>query len=182
VNRDSSFEAAMLERTNAEIWGYDFSVDSFAGDIKPEFASRAHFSKLGIGKVTDDTSDPPFVTVQDLMKRNGHKYVDIVKMDIEGAEFDAMTSFIEHTIAQSQAQGDARPVLPFGQLLIEIHFFTDKRREQLSIPSNLETWMGWWSSLEEMGLRPVNNEGNWVGDQVFGKPRFMEVSTTASPP
>ncbi|SPO06822.1 uncharacterized protein DNG_09516 [Cephalotrichum gorgonifer] len=170
VNRDSSFEEAMMERTNVQIWGYDFSVDSWASEVaKGPFTSRAHFTKAGIGKETDPKRDPPFYTVQDLMKANGHEYVDIIKMDIEGAEFDALTSFVEHTIKEA---GDKQPVLPFGQLLLEVHFWTDK--EQLHIPRKLETWMKWWSSLEELGLRPVNNEDNWIGDVAFGKARFME--------
>lgn len=169
VNRDSSFEEAMLQRTNAHIWGYDFSVDGWGQEITGEWASRAHFHKLGIGKETDKTHDPPFVTVHDLMKENGHDYVDIIKMDIEGAEFEAMTSWIEHTIAHST---DGKPNLPFGQLLLEVHFFTDR---DLGGPKNLDSWMKWWSSLEEMGLRPVNNEDNWIGDATVGKPRFMEV-------
>lgn len=174
VNRDSSFEAEVLERTNAHIWGYDFSVDSWGEEITGQYSDRAHFHKIGIGKTTDKTQEPQFWSVQDLMAENGHDYVDIVKMDIEGAEFDALTSLVEHTIAMTPA--GEKPSLPFGQLLIEIHFFTD--RDQLNIPKKLDTWMKWWASLEELGLRPVNNEDNWVGDNVFGKPRFMEVRAT----
>lgn len=58
------------------------------------------------------------------MAENGHDYVDIVKMDIEGAEFDALTSLVEYTIAIKPA--GEKPSLSFGQLLIEIHFFTDR--------------------------------------------------------
>lgn len=172
VNRDSSFEAALLERTNAQIWGYDYSVSSWANDIPEEQrGSRAHFSKFGIGRKTDKNHDPPFYTVQDLMKTNGHDHIDIVKMDIEGAEFDAMTSLIEHTIEQ---QGAEEAILPFGQLLVEIHFFND--RKSLHIPEDLKGWTEWWSAMEKLGLRPVNNEDNWIGDAAFGKPRFMEVN------
>ncbi|RYO73803.1 hypothetical protein DL764_011053 [Monosporascus ibericus] len=170
VNDDSSFEAALLERTNAEIWGYDYTVDSWAADIPDHQSSRAHFKRVGIGKETNESRTPPFFTIQDLMAANGHSYIDLVKMDIEGAEFDAMTSLISAVASQ---QGDhGRPTLPFGQLLIEIHFM--KEGPDFSIPKDLEAWMKWWSAMEEMGLRPVNNEDNWVGDTVYGKPRFME--------
>jgi hypothetical protein len=163
---DSSFEADMLRRTNAHIWGYDYSVGQWAHHITEDQYSRAHFSKMGISNVTDLASDPPMISVQDLMKQNGHTYVDIIKMDIEGAEFDVMTSLIEHTIAQGQ------DTLPFGQLLVEIHFMVEP--SAFSQPRSLAAWMEWWTSLEKMGLRPVNNEDNWIGDEVYGKPRFIE--------
>lgn len=172
VERDSAFEAAMLERTNAKVWGYDYSVDSWAKEIKKEHYSRASFSKLAIGSVTDETTDPPFFTIQDLMKRNGHTYVDIVKMDIEGAEFDALASFID-SVRREHKPEDGEPTLPIGQLFIEVHF---KKKNTLgfSRPQDLPSWMKWWSTLESMGMRAVSNEHNWIGDAVFGKPRFME--------
>lgn len=169
VNRDSSFEAAMMERTNAHIWGYDFSVDSWGPEVTNNWLSRSHFHKIGIGKETDTTRDPPFWSVADLMAKNGHDYVDIVKMDIEGAEFEALAALVEHVKAHEAAGA----TMPFGQLLIEIHFFPDK--PELGGPTTLEQWMTWWSSLEEMGLRPVNNEDNYIGDAIVGHARFMEV-------
>ncbi|KAL2106124.1 hypothetical protein VUR80DRAFT_7249 [Thermomyces stellatus] len=167
VNKDSSFEAAMMERTNAQIWGYDFSVDSWGPEITPEWASRSHFHKVGIAKETNKTRDPPFWSIHDLMAENGHDYVDIVKMDIEGHEFTALTGFIEHLKAH-EPEG---ATMPIGQLLIEVHFYTDR---DVGGPKTLQQWMTWWSSVEEMGLRPVNNEDNWIGDATVGKPRFME--------
>ncbi|MBE3043723.1 hypothetical protein IMZ48_14355 [Candidatus Bathyarchaeota archaeon] len=59
-----------------------------------------------------------------------------------------------------------------------MHHYTDREMGQ---PRNLETWMTWWSSMEELGLRPVNNEGNWIGDSQMGKPRFMEVCFNLHP-
>lgn len=171
VSDDSSFEAELLQRTNARIWGYDSSVNSWAKEIPRYQYSRARFSKVKIGKVTDKTVDPPVYTIQDLMKANGHTYIDLVKMDIEGAEFDALTSLIE-SIVERQTD-NKNSTLPFGQLLIEIHFM--KPPPGLSIPDSLQSWMEWWSKLESMGLRPVNNEDNWIGDVRYGKPRFIEV-------
>lgn len=166
VNHDSSFEAAMMQRTNARIWGYDFSVDSWGPEIPRHQYANAHFEKMGISKATDLAANPPMSSVRDLMRENGHDYVDVVKMDIEGAEFDALTSLIQSV--RSEGNGS----LPFGQLLVELHFFPDPPGS--TIPKSLKQWTEWWSSLEAMGLRPVNNEGNWLGDNSYGKPRFME--------
>jgi hypothetical protein len=92
-------------------------------------------------------------------------------MDIEGAEFDSLTSLIESIKNEQKESGNE--TLPFGQLLIEIHIMKDP--PGFKIPTNLETWLKWWSSLEAMGLRPVNSEDNWIGDRVYAAPRFMEV-------
>merc|ERR1711964_841420 len=135
VSTDSSFEAALLKRTNCEIWGYDYTVASFAEDIPGHQLPRTHFSQ----------------------------------MDIEGAEFGALTSVIGSL--PKDANGKHKP-LPFGQLLIELHF--DEGGSNQGGPRDLKTWMAWWSALEEHGLRPVNNEDNWIGDVGSGKPRFME--------
>jgi hypothetical protein len=111
------------------------------------------------------------------MKANGHSYVDLIKMDIEGAEFDALTSLIESIVEEQGESGNTTQL--FGQLLIELHFMNEP--PGLTIPNDLRSWMQWWSSLETMGLRPVNSEDNWIGDVRFGKPRFMEVRCCLQP-
>lgn len=65
----------MLERTNCQIWGYDFSVDAFGPAIQNTYASRTHFLKAGISGTTESSKDPPFYTIQDLMAKNGHTYM-----------------------------------------------------------------------------------------------------------
>jgi hypothetical protein len=170
VNDDSSFEAALLHRTNAQIWGYDYTVNGWAKHIPAHQASRAHFTKAGIGKTVIRDREPPFFTIQELMKINGHDYIDVVKMDIEGAEFDAITSLVSSVLNNP----DNNATLPLGQLLIEIHLIDGN--DFFSTPKDLASFMEWWASMERLGLRPVNNEDNWIGDNMVGKPRFMEVS------
>ncbi|KAJ4246074.1 hypothetical protein NW762_013819 [Fusarium torreyae] len=170
VSDDSSFEAELLQRTNARIWGYDSHVSSWAKDIVGYQYSRAIFKKAKIGKETDAKAYPPVTSIQDLMRVNGHSYVDLIKMDIEGAEFEALTSLIESVNEKGSKNSNA--TLPFGQLLIEIHLA--KEPADVTVPRDLKSWIKWWSSLEAMGLRPVTNEDNWIGDRVYGAPRFME--------
>lgn len=172
ISGDSSFESALLERTNALIWGYDFSVDGWAKDITEQQATRTQFKKVAIGKETDETRDPAVWSIQDLMEANGHSYIDLIKMDIEGAEFDSISSFISSVVAGQE--GAENVTLPVGQLLVELHFMNAP--PGLSIPKDLDSWIKWFSDMEKVGLRPVNNEDNWIGDAGSGKPRFMEVT------
>ncbi|KAJ7150045.1 hypothetical protein C8R43DRAFT_1006138 [Mycena crocata] len=47
------------------------------------------------------------------MKTNGHAFIDILKIDIEGNEFEALEAYMDYF--------ESSGVLPFGQLQLEIH-------------------------------------------------------------
>lgn len=106
----------MLERTNCEIFGYDFSVVEFGPEVSrhSKWNSRAHFFPYMLTGQDDHTASPPKWTLQGLMKANGHDFVDILKVDIEGSEFAVIDSMLEHY--------KGRP-LPFGQMQLEIHLW-----------------------------------------------------------
>ncbi|PSN66440.1 hypothetical protein BS50DRAFT_495417, partial [Corynespora cassiicola Philippines] len=142
IAEDSSFEQEMLERTNAHIFGYDYTVDSFGPDITEVYQNRTAMKKAGIGPL-DRAEDPPFYTLESLMKQNNHTYIDIIKMDIEGAEFDALEAFMNNYDGQQ---------LPVGQILIEIHLFEGV--------TSVHKVTKWWERLEKFGLRPVWAEPN----------------------
>jgi hypothetical protein len=75
----------------------------------------------------------------------GHTFIDILKIDIEGGEFDALTSFVT-----AYAEG----VIPVGQLQLEIHAREGRER--------FDYFVKWWASLEGTGLRPFWTEPNMV--------------------
>jgi hypothetical protein len=75
----------------------------------------------------------------------GHTFIDVLKIDIEGGEFDALTSFLA-----ANAEGD----LPIGQLQLEIHARSGHER--------FDYFNQWWASLEAAGLRPFWTEPNLV--------------------
>lgn len=68
-------EDETIERTHCEIWAYDFSVTNFGKQLSKEHRARAHFTQAGISGVTNTTARPPFYTIQDIMKMNGHDYM-----------------------------------------------------------------------------------------------------------
>lgn len=77
------------------------------------------------------------------MQMNGHQFIDILKIDIEGYEFSLLTDLIKAY--------KGKP-LPFGQLQLEIHAWSKSFVEVLSF----------WRDLEEAGLRPFWTEPNLV--------------------
>ncbi|KAH9169067.1 hypothetical protein EDB89DRAFT_2073372 [Lactarius sanguifluus] len=123
---DKSFEAALLERINGEslfestllkrgpgceVWGYDYTVNSWGPKITddPELRDRAHFKPFALGGTNnhEDHDNPKYWTLDSFMDLHG--------IDIEGGEFDALTTFLS---AHAAAGED---VLPVGQLQLEIH-------------------------------------------------------------
>ncbi|KAH9169072.1 hypothetical protein EDB89DRAFT_2073377 [Lactarius sanguifluus] len=96
----------LLNRTRGQ-WGPD----------DPELRDRAHFKPFALGGTNnhEDHDHPKYWTLDSFMDLHGHTFIDILKIDIEGGEFDALTVFLS---AHAAAEGD---VLPVGQLQLEIH-------------------------------------------------------------
>ena len=91
----------------------------------------------------------------------GHTFIDILKIDVEGAEFDALTAFLK-------AFADA-DVLPIGQLQLEIHASANR--------ANFEYFNRWWAALEAAGLRPFYSDPNLVSVNLSrgSRPEVIEV-------
>ncbi|EJD03272.1 uncharacterized protein FOMMEDRAFT_20423 [Fomitiporia mediterranea MF3/22] len=167
INHESSFEAELLSRTTGcEVWGYDFSVSSFGPEIQNDNAllRRAHFFPYGLAG-SDSEGEHKMFTLATLMARNGHKHIDILKVDIESWEFETLTSLIKPYLESGEP-------LPFGQLQLEVHVWNKKFAEFLS----------WWEMLESAGLRPFWTEPNLVynnynkgGDAELAEYSFLNI-------
>jgi len=70
-----------------------------------------------------------------------HSHIDVVKVDLEGWEFEVLPQILQPYIASGEP-------LPFGQLLIEVHTWDKK----------FEDFLTWWEQLEAAGLRPFMTE------------------------
>jgi len=171
VNNESSFEAELLRRApGCQVWGYDFSVPSFGPEITedPDLRERAHFFPYALGEVDSygPGANPPVYSLATLMALNGHRFIDILKIDIEGAEFSALSSFIRafsvgstpspHDAHATSAPSRPPPPLPIGQMQIEIHARHGTGHDTFA------PFKGWWESLERAGLRPFFTEPNLV--------------------
>ena len=165
INTDSSFEAALLERTNPGIWGYDYSVDGWGEQLSSE-TPRLHFSKVAIGGKTVPKDSSRTMSIPDVMRQNGHDYVDIMKIDIEGFEFEALDSLMD------LAEESPLRTLPVGQLLLELHLEASENIQQ-----TVQALMTWWERLESLGMRPVFSEHNFIGNvwAAKGYPAYVEV-------
>ena len=149
VNYDSSFEADFLEHApNCQIWGYDYSVTSFGPEItfNPTLSPLTHFFPYALGASDQHTANPPTYTLKSLMEKNGHDFIDVLKIDIEGGEFDSLAEFVK------PYTGHGTPAMPVGQMQIEIHAWGDN--------GDFAKFLTWWENLEAGGLRPLLIELN----------------------
>ncbi|CAL8119665.1 unnamed protein product [Orchesella dallaii] len=135
VNRESSFEAETLEKTNCDVFAYDMTVRRMGQQISGGGA-KLRFKSVGLG--VNNTHN--LRTLATLMAENGHVWIDVLKIDIEGAEFATLESWF-----------DSYNVPPFGQLQLEIHSL------RLSFPD----FYNWWERLESKGLRAFSSEINF---------------------
>ncbi|KAG0206001.1 hypothetical protein BGX28_002503 [Mortierella sp. GBA30] len=141
VNRETRFEGEMLDRTDCTIYAYDASVS----EMGPECQNRPniYFKPYFIGKEDKvDENGVTWRTLKTLMKENGHDWIDILKVDIEGSEFPTFDAIMD----------DFGDVLPFSQLQIEFHV----REDFISFPNFLK----WWERLESKGVYPWWTELN----------------------
>ena len=96
------------------------------------------------------------------MAMNNHAFIDVLKIDIEGSEFDALMSFI----ASLELTG--QDTLPIGQMQIEIHVWKPR--------DGFRYFMEWWELLERFGLRPFWFEPNLVYVNLYrARPDAVEV-------
>ncbi|KAG8719809.1 hypothetical protein FRC09_010588 [Ceratobasidium sp. 395] len=161
ISTESSFEAEIIRRTKCTVYGFDFSVKQFGPEVQnyASIRNQTHFYQYGLSGKDNHSAKPPMWSLQALMHKHGHTFIDVLKIDIEGAEFETLKSFVDF-------YKDLGP-LPFGQLQLEIH------ANKISFTQ----FLTWWEDLEEAGLRPFWTEPNLlVTNWMRNAPMYSEYS------
>ena len=163
VGRDITFEHELVKRFGASIVLIDPSPTGQETMSKNENRiPQFKFCEVGLagrcGSIklsppTDDeegswsafsekhsTLEVPALDLETLMKQNGHSYLDLLKLDIEGAEYDVLDDLLKKKI-------------PVRQVLVEFHhgILPTVRRSQ-SVRSILK--------MVTRGYKLLNQEGN----------------------
>ncbi|CAL8140987.1 unnamed protein product [Orchesella dallaii] len=137
IANDSTFEAELLGRTkNCSLFAYDPSVSQIGWPLTAS-TPRVTFQQFGLS-FRDDRRER---TLKTLMNQNGHKWIDVLKVDIEGHEYESLF--------QAMNDFDGFPV---GQLLVELHV--------TSKPFNVTVFFTLIQKLESFGMRVFNYEPN----------------------
>jgi hypothetical protein len=146
VNTEVSFEKEVLSRANnCRIRMFDPTIQIERVPLSLEdYGGRANFTELGLagsdrGKVR---------TLKTLMAMHGDNFIDILKVDIEGAEI----------LSLARAVSDFPESLPFGQIQVEVHAPAFEGLEAGGL-----NFTSWRNMLEGMGLRVFHTEPNLTG-------------------
>lgn len=165
-NGNFNFENDILANTPCDVHTFDCTMATRGGGTKLH-ATRHNFFLKCIGSQQKADSDSNFVTLPQAMKLAGAKKVDVLKIDIEGFEYDVMATW--GTLEESDLDTQYLPL----QILIEVHlqymyFGTSyfgkndlsnlmwPMAEQMSPPE----LMLFFSHLGELGYAVVNMEKN----------------------
>lgn len=128
---------------------------------------RSHFFPYALGpRDAFSAADvPKMFTLRTLMEQNGHNFIDVLKIDIEGHEFDSLEVFIDSFHGEP---------LPFGQLQLEIHVNNNQKQY-------FPDFLKWWEKIEAAGLRPFFSESNLVYLNIVkgSRPDLIEASFLA---
>ncbi|KAM3574953.1 hypothetical protein VYU27_003080 [Nannochloropsis oceanica] len=137
INDDTSFEEELVNITHCQVFAFDPTVKNL-----PASALNAtpplHFYKQALGP--RDAPSRNFLIERNLlsiMKELGHTYIDVLKVDVEGAEWASFAPVF------------AAGPLPVGQLLIELHY------------QDVATTFDFFDQLEKQGFRAFSRETNY---------------------
>jgi FkbM family methyltransferase len=132
VGEDASFDLAVIERFGATVHAFDPTPRSRAWVDAQSWPAGFHFHPVGVAgadgtlalhappdpthvsyglvarKGSAEVVEVPVRTVRSLMTELGHARVDVLKADVEGAEYEMLADLLAHG-----------PVV--GQLLLEFH-------------------------------------------------------------
>ncbi|KAG0240564.1 hypothetical protein BGW41_006825 [Actinomortierella wolfii] len=139
---------------------------------------RVHFQKVFLGKVDKvDAYNNQWKTLQTLMQENGHQWIDILKIDIEGHEYETLHALMDHydNHGRSNDGNDdsmMASVLPFSQLELELHVETALSM-QGRVPKQamqFADFLRFWRRLESFGLRAFWTEPNLLPTSIWKQP------------
>jgi hypothetical protein len=107
-NNDYTFERSILDSTSCQVITFDCTVDGSRIDTRHTFVKKC----IGSQKRADADPDK-WTTLESAVLALGHKAIDLLKIDIEGAEYDVIGGW--------GAPPDAQQHLP-RQIAMEIHY------------------------------------------------------------
>ena len=169
-----------------------WTVAQFGSEIKysPRLKERTHFFQWGLAghNAHGPEDSPKYYTLDTLMRLNGgpslsrsesqvlissgnpgHSFIDVLKIDVEGAEFNALTTFLT---GHKPLSTSSSTTLPIGQMQLELHAWDEYEK--------FAFFHDWWAALEGAGLRPFWTESNlvYVNYNPGKKPTLAEVGAS----
>ena len=148
IGEDISFDLAIIENHKCKVFGFDPTPKSiyWINEKLPSFSESFQFYDYGIAEETgnvnfflpknsnhisgsiinqknvstEESIEVQMKSLSDIAKELGHSKIDVLKMDIEGAEYQVLESLLQSEIIVTQ-------------FLVEFHdrFFSDGRKKTI---------------------------------------------------
>jgi len=131
---DTSFETDISQFSSCEIHTFDPSVK-----VLGFLPSNTHFHRLGIFGEEKNISIGPVTTLKKIMDSLGHKFIDILKIDVEYSEWSIFQQLFSTNFT------------PFGQVQIELHFILEV---------TLESYIDFFHKMDLFGFRVFHRDPN----------------------
>jgi hypothetical protein len=126
---------------------------------------RMIFHKVGLGVDSSKPHEEYYVpiTLWDIMHSLNHSFVDIIKIDIEGGEWEVF-SHLFSLLSNDRKGRDTNVIAPIGQVLVELHY------------KNMLSADKFFNSMFNMGFVSFSREINLIPCLSGGKPIASEYS------
>ncbi len=172
IGEDTSFDTELIQKHKCKVFGFDPTPKSIKWVESHETPANFHFFEFGIGKTSREekfflpknpnhvsgsaisqpnVSDQNFVSVElktlaDTMTELGHHKLDVLKMDIEGSEYEVLPSILEAEFE-------------IDQILVEFHerFFPNGKEKTKAILGLMKS-----HGFEIFGISPSHEEISFV--------------------
>ena len=142
VSQTDFEEAIYAADSNAAIYTFDFTVNG----LDPRVANRKEFTfyPWGLG----GTTKHPIYTLADISEKLGHDHIDVLKIDIESAEMEAIPQLFSDP---------KQPTI--DQVLIEVHHrWWDHFKGRKETP--MRTGLTFYRTFDLAGYELVSSEWN----------------------
>ena len=141
IGEDVSFDCEIMEKYGAEVWAFDPTPRSIAFIEKKNLSKKFIFTPVAISTMDGevnfcmpkneknisgslvkhsnvdhrDSITVKALSLNSIMRQNSHTKLDVLKLDIEGSEYDVVENILQTKI-------------PITQIVLEIHdrFFPEK--------------------------------------------------------
>jgi FkbM family methyltransferase len=179
IGKDITFDLALIESYNCSVFAFDPTPQSIDWLKQQPLPEQYKWFEFGIadydGKIVFYAPEnPDFIShsiiksqgnqhsmivevkkLQTIMKMFGHQRIDVLKMDIEGAEYSVLNNILSQNI-------------PVSQILVEFHHFLPNISILKTIISVI---MLWYKGYELFAISPSGHEYSFINQ------KFMVQST-----
>jgi len=160
VKDDFSFEVESHERMGCKEHLYDPTIN-----VEPVRNELRKYPEISIDKVgiEDNDNNPLFQRLSTLMRKNGDDYIDILKIDVEGAERRVFKDFFAtHNAKMQELFPGAKPAdYPIATIiLVELHYGNGDQWPPKSGFDEINSWHEFFKLLEDQGYAIYHKEMN----------------------